>query len=176
MSLNIKRARTTVIFYPDMSLAQDVEAAERTLAEAEATLEVAKGSTRTLASKAVSTAQDAVVAAQKALDDTRAAANATALDIVLEAVSHKRMAEAEENHPVREDDEDDAMFSVNYDTFLPELLPESVVEVKEHVSGERVSVTADEWREVCDEITDGQWRTLTLAILSLNRGSKKAPF
>ena len=176
MSLNIKRARTTVAFYPDMAIASEVEAAQTELDAAKAALDDITNATKTIASTKVTAAKKAVETAQAAYDTIKAAAESTVLDVTLEAVSRKRFAEAEENHPPREDDEDDAQLRVNVDTFLADVLPESVVEVKERVSGERIAVSADEWREACDEISDGQYQLLLLTICGLNRGAARHPF
>jgi len=176
MSLNIKRARTTVAFYPDMAIASEVEAAQKDLDAARAALEEATNASKTLASTKVTAAKKAVEIAEAAYDKIRDAAASTVLDVTLEALSRKRFAEAEENHPPREDDEDDASLRVNIDTFLAEVLPESVVEVKERATGERIAVTADEWREVCDEISDGQYQLLLLTVCGLNRGTARHPF
>jgi hypothetical protein len=174
MPLNIKRRRETIAFYPDLAIAQDVEAAETALDEAKAKVEDATGTT--LASRALTDAKKAVTAAQAAYDEVKARADATVLDITLEALPRKRWAEAEENNPPRDGDKTDATFSVNIDTFLAEVLPESVAEVKERATGERLAITADEWRDVLDDISDGQYQVLLFATLNLNRGASSHPF
>lgn len=158
MALQIKRARKVVPFYPDQAVALEVEAAQKALDEAEG-----KTAGR-LASTAVS-------AATKRLEKVKTAAAATVLDIELEARPRKRWAEIEEAHPPRKDDSVDEAFSICWDTFLPEVLPESVVAVRNRESGEAVEVAPEEWAGVLDEISDGQYQNLATTMLRLNRSS-----
>jgi hypothetical protein len=176
VSLNIKRARTVVAFYPDMAVAAEVEAAEEQLRAATAALDDAKEAARTEGSTKVAAARKAVTAAQATYDEVKARADATVLDVTLEAVSRKQWAEVEENHPPRDGDDTDKSVGVNVGSFLAEVLPESVAEVKERGTGERIAVSADDWREAVDEISDGQYQVLLLAILGLNRGAARHPF
>jgi hypothetical protein len=157
MALQIKRARKVVDFYPDQAVALEVEAAQKALATAEE-------ATQTLASKAVS-------AAKKALESVKASASESVLEIELEARPRKRWAEIEEAHPPRKDDKVDDAFTIGWDTFLAEVLPESVVAVRNRESGEAVEVASEEWAGVLDEISDGQYQTLAMAVLQLNRSS-----
>ncbi|GMA26201.1 hypothetical protein GCM10025864_39600 [Luteimicrobium album] len=175
MVLPIKRARSTFTFYPDMSVAQEIDRLEEAVAVAMQALETEKDKPQTLASKTVAQAQKKVDAARKAYDDACAAANSGALKLTLEALAQKRWAEAEEAHPAREGDDDDAVYAVNFDTFLGEVLPDSVIEVQDG-AGERVAVSPDEWRQAVDEISNGQYRALLLSILALNRSAKQNPF
>jgi hypothetical protein len=157
MALQIKRARKVIAFYPDQAVALEVEAAQKAL-------DAAKEAQQGLASKAVSSAS-------KALDTVKATAAASVLDVELEARPRKRWAEIEEAHQPRKDDKVDETFSINWDTFLAEVLPESVISVRSRESGEPVEVTAEEWVAALDEISDGQYQTLAMALLQLNRSS-----
>jgi hypothetical protein len=157
MALQIKRARKVVDFYPDQAVALEVEAAQKALDEAEA-------AKKTMNSKAVTEAS-------KRLDEARASASASVLEIELEARPRKRWAEIEEAHPPRKDDKVDDAFTIGWDTFLPEVLPESVVAVRNRETGAPVEVAPEEWAGVLDEISDGQYQTLAMAVLQLNRSS-----
>jgi hypothetical protein len=157
MALQIKRARKVVDFYPDQAVALEVEAAQKALAEAEA-------AKKTMNSKATTEAA-------KHLEAVKASASESVLEIELEARPRKRWAEIEEAHPEREGDKVDDAFSINWDTFLAEVLPESVVAVRYRETGEPVEVAPEEWVEVLDEISDGQYQTLATALLRLNRSS-----
>ena len=156
MALNIKRNRKTIPFYEDRAIGEQVTAAQNALAEAEA-----KNDRQ--ASKAVSEAR-------KHLEEVQAAAEATVLDVTLEALPRKRWAEAEESNPARDDKDSDKAFSVNVDTFLHEVLPLSVVEVKQRATGEvRTDIEPGDWAAALDEVDDGQYSSLVFAVLTLNR-------
>lgn len=157
MALQIKRARKVVDFYPDQAVALEVEAAQKALDEAEA-------AKKTMNSKAATEAS-------KRLDEAKASAAGSVLEIELEARPRKRWAEIEEAHPPRKDDSVDEAFSICWDTFLPEVLPESVVAVRNRESGEAVEVAPEEWADVLDEISDGQYQNLATTMLRLNRSS-----
>jgi hypothetical protein len=157
--LNIKRPRKQVAFYEDRAAGMLVTAAEKDLAE------VRKKYADRLASKAVRDAE-------KALEQAKAAAAETVLDLTLEALPKKVWAEAEEACPPREGDTSDKAFNVNVDTFLAEVLGKSVVEVRQRGTGElRTDVTAEDWAEATSEMDDGQYSALLLAILELNRNA-----
>lgn len=159
MPLNIKRPRKQVAFYEDRAAGMLVTAAEKDLAE------VRKKYADRLASKAVRDAE-------KALEQAKAAAAETVLDLTLEALPKKVWAEAEEACPPREGDTSDKAFNVNVDTFLAEVLGKSVVEVRQRGTGElRTDVTAEDWAEATSEMDDGQYSALLLAILELNRNA-----
>lgn len=176
MALNIKRARKTIPFYENRGIGEQVTAAQAALDEAQQAVEDAKraasqpGPDARLTSKAASAPEKALTAAKKALADMTAAAEATVLDVTLEALPRKRWAEAEESHPPREGKSQDEAFSVNMDTFFHEVLPLSVAEVKQRSTGElRTDITPEDWKAALDEIDDGQYSRLALAILGLNR-------
>lgn len=157
MALNIKRARKTIAFYEDRAIGEQVTAAQKAVDEAKG------GSDQRLASKAVREAE-------KALADVTAAAEGTILDLTLEALPRKRWAEAEESHPPRDGKSQDETFSVNVDTFFHEVLPLSVVEVKQRATGElRTDITPEEWSSALDEIDDAQYSRIAVTILALNR-------
>lgn len=157
MALNIKRARKTIPFYEDRAIGEQVTAAQQALDEAKS------GTDARLASKAVREAE-------KHLADVKAAAAATVLDVTLEALPRKRWAEAEESNPPRKDNSVDETFSVNTGTILHEVLPLSVVEVKQRSTGEvRADIAPQDWVAALDEIDDGQYSALFLAINGLNR-------
>jgi len=157
VALNIKRPRKTIPFYEDRAIGEQVTAAQKALDDAKSDADVR------LASKAVRDAQ-------KALDEARAAAEATVLDVTLEALPRKRWAEAEESHPARDTKDSDKAFSVNVDTFFHEVLPLSVVEVKQRGTGEiRTDIEPKDWAAALDEIDDGQYSMIVFAILGLNR-------
>lgn len=157
MALNIKRNRKTIPFYEDRAIGAAILAAADALAEAK------NGADARLASKAVREAE-------KRLEEVKAAAEATVLDVTLEALPRKRWAEAEESNPARDDKGPDKAFSVNVDTFLHEVLPLSVVEVKHRATGEpRTDIEPGDWAAALDEIDDGQYSTILFAILGLNR-------
>jgi hypothetical protein len=175
MALQITRRRATVKFYPDQGVAARIDAAEAKLAAAKAEHEQAVNDPgRTMASTAVRKATKAVEQAQADLDAVKAEAASTVLDLTLEALPRKRWAEALAAHPARDGDKVDAMYGLNWDTFLAEVLAESVLEVRD-AAGEIVEVTPEEWVAAADEVTDGQYTSLMIAIASLNRGSD-APF
>jgi len=162
MPLNIKRARRTIPFYPDSAVAAEIEAASDVLVAAK------KSAGDRLASKAVREAQTA-------FDEATERGTSSVLDVELEALSRKRFAEVVANHPPREGDKTDEHYSLNWDAFLSEALPESVKSVKERATGAVVEVSAAEWVEALDEISDGQYTTLALTILDLNRNGSR-PF
>ena len=157
MPLNIKRARKTIAFYEDRAIGEQVTAAQKALAEAKSDPDAR------LANKAVRDAE-------KALAEAKAAAEATVLDVTLEALPRKRWAEAEESHPPREGNDSDETFHVNTGTFFHEVLPLSVVEVKHRATGElRTDITPEDWAAALDEIDDGQYSVIAFAVLGLNR-------
>lgn len=158
MALQIKRARKVVDFYPDQAVALEVEAAQKALDEA-------VGTDRRL------NPSKAEREAQKALDEVKASAAGSVLEIELEALPRKRWAEVEEAHPERKGDKVDEAYSINWDTFLAEVLPKSVVAVRARESREPVEVLPEEWVGVLDEISDGQYQLLAMAVLALNRSS-----
>lgn len=176
MALNIKRARKTIPFYEDRAIGEQVIAAQAAVDEARNAVEEAKkaasepGPDARLTSKAPTVPEKALVAAEKALAKAEAEAKATVLDVTLEALPRKRWAEAEESHPPREGKSQDQTFSVNVSSFFHEVLPLSVVEVKQRSTGElRTDITPEDWAAALDEIDDGQYSRLALAILGLNR-------
>lgn len=159
MALNIKRARKTIPFYEDRAIGEQVTAAQRAL------LELKTAPDARLASKKVRDAE-------KHLEEVQQEARATVLDITLEALSRKQWAEAEEANPPRKDNDTDATFHLNTGTILHEVLPLSVVEVKQRSTGEvRTDIGPEDWKAALDEIDDGQYSTLFLTINDLNRGS-----
>lgn len=159
MPLNIKRPRKQVAFYEDRAIGEQVTAAETALDAAK------KKYADRLASKAVRDAEKGVEAAKDA-------ASATVLDLTLEALPRKRWAEALEAHPARPGDASDKAFNLNVDTFLAEVLGESVVEVHQRGTGElRTDVTPADWTGAVAELDDGQYSALLLAILDLNRNA-----
>lgn len=159
MALNIKRARKTIPFYEDRAIGEQVTAAQRALLEARTAPDAR------LASKKVRDAE-------KHLEEVQEAARATVLDITLEALSRKRWAEAEESNPPRKDNDTDDTFRVNTGTILHEVLPLSVVEVKQRSTGEvRTDIGPDDWKAALDEIDDGQYSTLFLTVVEVNRGA-----
>lgn len=161
MALNIKRPRKTIAFYEDRAIGEQITAAQRALDEAQ---QAQEGPDARLTSKSPT------AAAEKALAAAKAAAEATVLDVTLEALPRKKWAEAEESHPPREGKSQDEAFSVNVATFFHEVLPKSVVEVKQRSTGElRTDITPEDWADALDEIDDGQYSRLALAILGLNR-------
>ncbi|MGW8565654.1 hypothetical protein [Isoptericola sp. NPDC055881] len=169
MPLNIKRARRTVPFYPDAAVAAEIEAASDAVVAAKNA--AANDGDARLASKS----RAAVREAEKAFEDAKARGDATVLDVELEAVSRKRWAEIEESHPPREGNANDEQFNLNWSSFLAEVLPESVRSVKHHDSGDVEEVTEDEWAEALDEMSDGQYTNLGVAVLALNR-DRTRPF
>lgn len=161
MALNIKRARKTIPFYEDRAIGEQVTAAQKALDEAKAK-----------DARDPRLGSSAGAEAEKHLEEVKAAAAATVLDVTLEALPRKRWAEAEESNPPRDGDSSDETFQVNVDTILHEVLPLSVVEVKQRATGDvRTDITPEDWVAALDEIDDGQYSTLFLAINNLNRGS-----
>jgi len=159
MALNIKRARKTIAFYEDRAIGEQVTAAQQAVDEAKSNL-------------GARLASSAVREAEKHLEDAKAAAAATVLDLTLEALPRKRWAEAEESHPPREGKDQDETFSVNVSTFFHEVLPLSVAEVKQRATGElRTDIAPEDWAAALDEIDDAQYSVIALAILTLNRTS-----
>lgn len=157
MALQIKRARKVVAFYPDQAVALEVESAQKAL-------DAAEDASQSLASKAVREAT-------KALESVKESAAASVLDVELEARPRKRWAEIEEAHPPRKDDKVDEAFTIQWDDFLAEALPESVVAVRSRATGEVVEVTPEEWVAALDEISDGQYQSLAMTLLQLNRSA-----
>lgn len=158
----IKRRRRIVAFCPDLSIALEIDAAQDALDAAR------KAQGDRLASKAVKDAE-------KALAEVKARAEATILDVELEARPRKAWAELLEAHPPREDRSWDKSFTIDWDHFLADVLPASVVAVRERATGEPVEVAAAEWAEIVGEITDGQYQAFALAVLTLNRDTEN-PF
>lgn len=152
----IKRRRAIVALYPDEAIALEVEAAEEAVEAAKA----AKGDR--MASKALREAE-------KARDEVRARAEATVLEVELQALPRKDFAELFEGHPPRDGMQLDQRFGINWNTFLGEALPKSVAAVRTRSTGEPVEVAASEWGDVVEEITEGQYQTLTLSLLALNK-------
>lgn len=171
MPLNIKRPRATVAFYEDREIGQQVAAAEAPLEEAEAALAaVKKKLDGRLASKAVREAEARVEEAEARVEEARAAASATILDLTLEALPKKRWVEALAAHPPRPGDKVDANYLLNVDTFLAEVIGESVIEVRQRGTGEvRTDITKKDWADATADLDDGQYGSLLLAINSLNR-------
>lgn len=171
MPLNIKRPRKLVPFYEDRAASVQVTAASVQVTDAETVLAAAKKKyPDRLASKAVTDAKKNLEEAERNLEEVKAAAAATVLDLTLEALSKKRWAQAEEAHPVRPGDVADKSFGLNIDTFLAEVLGESVVEVRQRGTGElRTDVTAQDWTDATSEMDDASYSVLLMAILDLNR-------
>ena len=161
MPLNIKRPRKKVPFYEDRAAGMQVTAAQKALDEAQA----ADDRDRRMSSKGPAKER-------KHLEEVTAAAEATVLDLTLEALPRKRWAEALEAHPARPGDASDKAFNLNIDTFLAEVLGESVVEARQRGTGElRTDVTPADWTGAVAELDDGQYSALLLAILDLNRSA-----
>lgn len=159
MPLNIKRPRRQVPFYEDRAAGLQVTAAERALAEVKQKYADREGSR-------------SVRDAERALERAKSEAADNVLDLTLEALPKKIWAECEEACPPRTGDAEDKTFNVNVDTFLAEVLGKSVVEVRQRGTGElRTDITAQEWADATSEMDDGQYSSLLLAILELNRNA-----
>jgi hypothetical protein len=164
MPLNIQRNRKTISFYEDRSIGEQVTAAELALAEAKG----GTGADKRLASKAVREAQNR-------LDEVKGLAEATVLEVTLTALKRKEWNETEDRHPPREGKDTDKLYGVNIDTLFHEVLPKSVLEVRQKATGEvRTDITPEDWIEALDEIDEGQFSVIALAILQVNRNTENS--
>lgn len=165
MPLNIQRNRKTIQFYEDRSIGEQVTAAELALAEAKAG---GQNSDKRMASKAVREAQ-------ARLDEITDIASATVLDVTLTALKRKEWNETEDRHPPREGKDTDKLYGVNIDTLFHEVLPKSVLEVRQKATGEvRTDITEQDWVDALDEIDEGQFSVIALAILQVNRNTENS--
>jgi hypothetical protein len=92
------------------------------------------------------------------------------------ALARKQFAEIETANPPRPDHRADETYSVNTDTIVDALVPHSLIEVREKVSGEQVEFNAADWPTFSDDLTDGQYTAFLVTLLGVNRAKLDAPF
>jgi hypothetical protein len=92
----------------------------------------------------------------------------------LRALPRKRWVELEEEHPPRDDNEDDKRYGVNVSTFIDAVMvePGTVASVRYKASGERVDFdAAGEWQALADDMSNAQWEQFAIPLLLVNRGT-----
>jgi hypothetical protein len=93
------------------------------------------------------------------------------------ALGRRRWQELLEEHPPREDNKQDAAMSANVSTFFDAVAAESIFEVIDLSSGERLDFDPEsEWLPLANEMTDGQYQAFVDEFLLENRGVTGAPF
>ena len=79
-----------------------------------------------------------------------------------------------QNHP-RKDNDIDKNFDVNTEK-LDSAIVDCIVRV-ESLDGEEIPFNPrGEWPTLADQMSDGQWTDFAIAVLTVNRGVKAAPF
>jgi hypothetical protein len=97
------------------------------------------------------------------------------LVFTLQAARNKAWIEWEETHPPRAGNKTDEVLIVDASA-LDDAIAQAIVSV-ETLDGDPVDFDpATEWTALADEMTNGQWQDFALAVLTVNRGVKAAPF
>lgn len=162
MAITIKRARRAVRLCTDLAVYASYE---RALAD----LELAQNRDgQTI--KPSEAAVEAAARVQRLEDEMRAAT----LTFELEARRRDEWEAFESAHPAREGNETDAQFDIDLSS-LDEVIGQSIAAVTD-ADGNAVEFGADEWPTLAGELSDGQWQDFALAVLTVNRGVKYAPF
>lgn len=164
--LGIKRATTSVPLVTNLELLSEYDAVADTLEK----LQKNARADRLNSSPDLRKAAEAVRALEDKMQES------TAL-VKLRALKRARWAELEEKHPAREDNDLDKRFGVNVDEFFDEAIPECIVEVSMKATGKKVDFDpAADWKELADDMSDGQYSEFIGATLTLNRGATSVPF
>lgn len=172
----VKLARKTVELYPDMQVADEVEAAKDALDEARRTLQAETDAARTMNSKAVAVARKAVTEAEKALGEIESSAKGSVLEVVVDQMPKKAWREFQASHPMRDGDAVDQVFAVNWDEFVGAYLEQTSPQVRWKASGEPVEVIPSEWPAWVEQISDPEYQKLGFAIGQLNNRQADRPF
>lgn len=106
-----------------------------------------------------------VQAAQAAYDAFVEEAAARAAVVTIHALNKTRFRELMAANPAREDNEDDAAYGVNVETFSTPFLRESIAKVEL----EDRSLSPSEIHELIDELPEGDWEKTFSAAYYLNR-------
>jgi hypothetical protein len=163
MPIAFKRATKTFELCTDMTVQAEWEQAQRDLQAAVAASDGRQSVTRSQLARQV-----------KELEELMASAT---IVFTFQALARKAFAEILDRHPVREDEDADKHFGVNVDTILPDLLAASFVSAAWKGSGDDVvEMSVTNYRDMVDELTDGQYSELLLTLVKLNRGSVAVPF
>lgn len=96
--------------------------------------------------------------------------------VKLKAIKRAEYAELVAAHPAREDNDVDAAFGFNTDTFADAAMPKSIVSAWKKATGKKVDFTGEDWAEVSEEFTDAQYSDFTSALIGINRQATGVPF
>ena len=94
----------------------------------------------------------------------------------LQALPRKDWVALKAAHPAREDDEVDAAYGVNVETFVDEALTRSIISVTEKASGKVVEWDPADWQALADEMSNGQWEAFAGRLFALNNTNAGVPF
>ncbi len=161
MGITITLPTELVELCTDMGLMADHERAVRALEEAQ--------------KRGAGMENSGVPEAARAVEDVERRMEESTLEFTLQALPKKRFQEWVAAHPAREGDQLDESLSVNV-ADLDDLISQCVVGVRKP-DGTPIDFESNDWPELADQITDGQWQEFALATLRANRGAgTKRPF
>lgn len=162
MAIKIKRARRAVQLCTDLALYAEYDRAVATLDAAQ------KRDGQTINPSAETKA------AADAVQDIEAQMQAATLTFELEAQRRDVWEAFEAAHPPREGNDTDRQYTIDLSS-LDSIIAESITSVEDAV-GAQVGFQAEDWADLADEISTGQWQKFALAVLTVNRGVVAAPF
>ena len=161
--IKITRPTTTVKLATDLSARQEWEQAVQD--EAAATLDSAR--------RRMSDTK--LAEAHKRIDDAREAMAASELTFTLVALPRSEYTKLVAAHPAQPGIEQDEQQGVHVETFGDALLEASILRVNDADGTPLDFNPAKEWKQLADDMTDGQWSEFYRAAISLNKGTTAVP-
>ncbi len=165
MSITVTRPEKVVAFCANLGLASEHE---RAVAALEDERKTAAGDPREVGSEALN------AAAQRVRDLEQEMAAHT-IAFTLRGLRRKRWVEFLEAHPARPDNAQDKAIGVDVSA-LDEVIAESIVSVKTRDGADVPFIPAQEWVDLADEMTNGQWGEFAQAVIDINHQVRSAPF
>lgn len=167
MGIKVTRPQATVEFITDAALALEHENAKAALS---AVMREDHSADTLAGSPRVRERAEAVTDLEQRIADS-------VVVFTLQAVSRKVYNELVAEHPAREGNADDKALGVNGETFFDALISASILRVNKKADNSVVDFDpADEWSDLADEMTDGQYAEFVTEVQQLNRGQVRAPF
>lgn len=115
------------------------------------------------------------LAAAKAVQEIESRMQESIVNVKFRALTRARWGQLADEHPARDDNDEDEAFGVNADTFFAVAVPESIVESTWKTTGEDADLKAD-WDDIVGELSDAQYAKFVAAVIRINRRDSEVPF
>ena len=165
MSIPIQRPERTVPFCTNLNLKAEHEQAVVAL---EAERKNAAADPREVGSPALTAAAERVRDLEQQMQDHT-------IVFTLRGLRRKRWIEFVEAHPARKDNARDKQVGIDVSA-LDEVIAESIVAVKSQSGQDVPFIPAQDWLDLADEMTNGQWSDFANAVIEVNHEVRSAPF